>query len=693
MADYNYDKMAYMDAIQKYEKIVKKGVANQKTYRKLGVAYFKTRQSVKAEDCFKKVVSYRSYEASDAYLLAQILRYNKKYKESDTWINRFAQKAPNDTRGKRQADAYDKVQQMTAYPKYSVNEVDFNSSLSEFGPARNGDKLYFASERRVDEIINYEYAWKDAPYHDIFEVDMSGNVSRPTMLEGKVNSKFHDGPACFSADGEEIYFTRNNTLFRIISKKGEDRTNNFKIYRATINNNTVSAPEEVSFNSADYSCGHPSLTNDGKILYFTSDMPGGYGGSDIYMVTKNDTGWTTPVNLGKDINTEGNEMFPFIHESGTLFFTSNGHWNMGGLDIFKAEKEGENYIVENMGYPLNSSNDDFSIYVNTDGKTGYFASNREGGTGDDDLYIFEKLNIEIIVQGIVFDIDSKERLLNAEVFAKSKKANVDEREIDYKIKVKPDQSLDIKANLNEYLPFAENIDLTKMKRIGDIITYDIFMKKEPVWGIYGKVYYKDNNERIPGVKITITEVESQKVEGYITDEKGEFRINLEKESDYELFFAKKGIFAKRAEYSTRNREPGWVNADEFVNLAFEKVEVNKTIEIPNIYYDLGKWDIRDDAAVELDKVVQFLTDNGDINIELGSHTDARGSNKSNQWLSQKRAESAVNYIVKNGIDKGRIVAKGYGESKIKNRCKDGIRCSEAAHQENRRTEIRVTGIE
>jgi outer membrane protein OmpA-like peptidoglycan-associated protein len=693
MADYNYEKMAYMDAIKKYEKTVKKGLANQDTYRKLAIAYFKTGQTTQAESNFRKVVSYGSYDAEDAYLLAQSLRYNKKYKESDTWIEKFAKKAPEDTRGKLQAGSFDKVQQMKAFPKYEVKEVEFNSSLSEFGPARNGDKLYFASERRVDEIINYEYAWKEAPYHDLYQVDMSGNVSRPSMLEGKVNSKFHDGPACFSADGKEIYFTRNNTLFRIISKKGEDKTNHLRIYRATINNNIVSTPEELPFNSADYSCGHPSLSSDGQTLYFASDMPGGFGGSDLYMITKNDTGWNEPVNLGGDINTEGNEMFPFIDENGTLYFTSNGHWNMGGLDLFKADKKGNGYTVKNMGYPLNSSSDDFSISVNPDGKTGYFASNREGGTGDDDLYTFKMINTEIIVQGKVLDIDSKERLSKAEVVAKNEKANVSEDEIDYKVKIKPDQPLKLTADLTEYLPFSTELDISEMNKEGEVITYDILMKKEDVWGIYGKVYYKHNNERIPEVKITITDIGVQKVEEYLTDDQGEFRIKLEKEKDYEILFAKKGIFAKRAEYSTKGRQPGWVNADEFVSLAFEKVEVNKTIEIPNIYYDLGKWNIRDDAAVELDKVVEFLTDNGDIKIELGSHTDARGSNKSNQWLSQKRAESAVSYIVKNGIDKGRITAKGYGESKLKNRCKDGVKCSETEHQENRRTEIRVTGIE
>lgn len=693
MADYNYDKMAYMDAIKKYERTVKKGLGNLETYRKLGIAYFKTRQTEQAENYFRKVVTSGSYEANDAYLLAQVLRYNEKYKESDIWINRFAQKDPADSRGKRQAGAFEKVKSLKAMPRFKVEEVKFNSSLSDFGPAKYGDKLFFASERRVDEIINYEYAWKDAPYHDLYQVDLSGKVTRPSMLEGKVNSKFHDGPGCFSADGKEIYFTRNNTLLRIISKKGEDRTNHLKIYRATINNGVVSDPEELSFNSNNYSCGHPSLSKDGQTLYFASDMPGGVGGSDIYMTTKTDTGWTTPVNLGKDINTEGNELFPFIHESGTLYFTSNGHWNMGGLDIFKAVKNGDKYIVENMGYPMNSSSDDFSITVDADGKTGYFASNRKGGTGDDDIYAFKALNVDVIVQGKVLDIDSKNRLSNAEVLAKGEKVNVTEAEIDYMVKIKPNQKLNLDASLDEYLPFTKEIDISNMEKNGHVITYDILLKKEDFWGIFGKIYYKHNSERIPNVKITITDIESQNAEEFLTDQQGEFRIKLDKEKDYNILFAKKGIFAKRAQYSTKGREPGWVNADEFVNLAFEKVEVNQTIEIPNIYYDLGKWNIRDDAAVELGKVVQFLKDNGDINIELGSHTDARGSKKSNQWLSQKRAESAVKYIVNQGINKSRITAKGYGESKIKNRCIDGVKCSEKEHQENRRTEIRVTGIE
>ncbi len=178
----------------------------------------------------------------------------------------------------------------------------------------------------------------------------------------------------------------------------------------------------------------------------------------------------------------------------------------------------------------------------------------------------------------------------------------------------------------------------------------------------------------------------------VSDTVGDFKLVLDAETDYEIEFVKLDFFKLRESYSTIAKNPGYENVNEYITLEMEEIEVGKTIEIPNIYYDLGKWNIREDAAVELEKVVQFMNDNTTINIELGSHTDARGSSTSNQRLSQKRAQSSVNWIVEHGISHDRIVAKGYGEDKLKNRCADGVKCSEAEHQENRRTEIRITSF-
>ena len=690
-----YENMAYVKAIDIYTQLIKKEFTNSDVYRNTASSYYKIGQTEKAEEYYRILLNSMEYDANDVYNYAQTLKYNGNYLESDRWMNKYAGLNSKDSRVARQSQSYDKISDIKAVYKYDIEVLDINTKYADFGPALHDNKLYFASERREDAVVNYEYAWKEAPYLDIYEVNLDGIVTSPKFLKGKVNSKYHDGPVCFSKDGREMFFTRNNSYLRFISKKGENNVNNLKIFYAQYLNGELTTPVELSFNSENYSCGHPSLSIDGSILYFTSDKPGGYGGSDIYLSKRTGSDWSEPENLGSEINTEGDEMFPFIHDSGTLFFASNGHLGLGGLDMFKVEKD--NYKVENIGYPINSKYDDFAFIIDKEQKEGYFSSNREGGKGDDDIYKFYALEISLNLQGKVFDNETNKQIEKPSiVFEDSKGESLrlisSSEEFDFKIEVEPNEQYKIQVNKEEYGSFSASIVPSEFTKTNNVVEYNIYLKKVPVWGIFGKVYFKETLEEIPDVNIHITNNKTEKVEDYISDAEGLFRIKLEQDTDYKLFLEKDGVFAIRADYSTRGREAGWVNADEFVELAFEKVELNKTIEIPNIYYDLSKWNIRPDAAMELDKVVQFLLDNSSIKIELGSHTDARGSSASNQSLSQKRAQSAVDYIVGKGIERTRITAKGYGESRLKNRCADGVQCSKEEHQENRRSEIRITGI-
>jgi outer membrane protein OmpA-like peptidoglycan-associated protein len=696
-ADKAFENMAYIKAIDIYVNLINKEFYQSEIYGKLAFSYLKTGDWENSVKYYNNLFSTSDYSAEDLYNFAQALKSIGNYAESDLRMKQYAALNETDSRIKRQENTSNRIKEIKSIIRYNISPVSFNSEFSDFGATLLDNKLYFVSERRVDAVVNYEYAWKEAPYLDIYELKMDGNVSKPEFLKDKVNSKYHDGPACFSTDGKEMFFTRNNALFRFISKKGDDNTNNLRIYRAQNINGSLSQPEELPFNNDNYSCGHPSISYDGSILYFTSDMPGGYGGSDIYFSERNGETWTEPKNLGPEINTEGNEMFPFIHELGNLYFASDGHFGMGGLDLFIAKLENGKYTIENMGYPLNSKDDDFSLIINKEQKEGYFASNREGGKGDDDIYEFQVLKVNLNLQGKVFDEETKNRIANVSVLLENEEGEKvrllsSSEDYDYKTEVQPNKTYKIKVNNEEYNSFNTNIVPSTLAKENNTVEYDIYLKKTPVWGVFGKVYYKETMEYISDVNIHVTNKNTEKVMDYLSEDEGLFRIKLEKESEYNFFFEKEGIFSIRADYSTIGRPAGWVNADEFIELAFEKVELNKKIEIPNIYYDVAKWNIREDAAVELDNVVQFLIDNPSIKIELGSHTDARGSASSNQILSQKRAQSAVDYIVSKGIDTNRITAKGYGEEQIKNRCVDGVQCSKAEHQENRRTEIRITGI-
>ncbi|NOQ25363.1 MAG: OmpA family protein [Bacteroidales bacterium] len=696
-ADKAYENLAYAKAIDIYVNLIDKDFNQKNIYSKLAYSYLKIGEWENSVKNYNNLISLSEYKAEDLYNYAQALKSIGNYSESDIRMKQYATLNSEDSRIKRQANTNDEIKKIKSVIRYKIEPVSFNSKYSDFGAIVKDDKIYFTSERRIDAVVNYEYAWKEAPYLDIYELKMNGLISKPEFLKEKVNSKYHDGPACFSKDGKEMFFTRNNSLFRFISKKGEDNTNNLRILYINDVNGIFSTPEEMPFNSDNYSCGHPSISANDSILYFTSDMPGGYGGADIYLSERTDSAWTAPRNLGPEINTEGNEMFPYIHESGVLYFASNGHLGLGGLDIYQAIPDNEKYKIENMGYPLNSKYDDFSLTMNEEQKEGYFASNREGGQGDDDIYKFEKLDVSITLQVRTFDKLSKQRITNPKIYFNevviiNANEHSENQDFDYSVKVKSEEKHALMVKKPGYRPFNASFNIAELEKQNNTIVYNVYLEKEAEWGIFGKVFYKETMEEIPNVNIHIEDGTSSFVKSYLSDSNGVFRIKLKKERDYKLRFEKDDIFAIRAEYSTVGRDSGWVNINEFVELVFEKIELNKKIEIPNIYYDVAKWNIREDAAVELDNVVQFLLDNSRIKIELGSHTDARGSSKSNQSLSQKRAQSAVDYIVGKGIESERITARGYGEEQIKNRCVDGVSCSKAEHQENRRTEIRITGI-
>ncbi|MBN4083014.1 OmpA family protein, partial [bacterium AH-315-A23] len=327
--------------------------------------------------------------------------------------------AENDSRVKKFFDNEDFISEMfNAKKKYTLSKINFNTKFSDFGAVEYNDEIVFASTRDEGVSIKRKYVWNAQPFLDIFKVNKSGTLEEVKKIEGDVNTKYHEGPATFSSNGDKMFFSRNNYFE---GEKGKDKkgVNNLKIYQAKLVNGMWTNIKGIHFNNDEYSVGHPSLSSDGKKLYFTSDMPGGFGGSDIYVVNINDDGTIgTPENMGEIVNTEGNEMFPFIHNEGTLFFSSDGHVGFGLLDIF-ATIAGENKIASilNLGEPINSSKDDFSYFLSKEGFDGYISSNREGGVGDDDIYKFKRIP-PLTLKGQIFDDANNEPVENAKVVLK-----------------------------------------------------------------------------------------------------------------------------------------------------------------------------------------------------------------------------------------------------------------------------------
>jgi outer membrane protein OmpA-like peptidoglycan-associated protein/tetratricopeptide (TPR) repeat protein len=505
-------------------------------------------------------------------------------------------------------------------PLYEVKLAPgINSRKSDFGPAFYMGELTFASDTSYDTKETKEYGWTGSGYLSIVksrpltEGDFWGAMETPSLFNEKFEQVYHDGPASFNADANIVYFTRS--YFGKAKRIDRFKTNMLKIYYSVKYKDVWDEPKPFYLNTADYSVGHPSLSANGQSLFFASDMPGGRGGTDIYMCRREGDGWGPVIRLDSTLNTEGNEMFPTIRQDGVLFFASDGQPGYGGLDIFRTKYiNGHWTSPENLQAPINSSFDDFAIAFAPGYKNGFFSSNRLGGVGEDDIYAFRDFR-DTIVPAV----------------AKS----------------------------------------AALVAIG---------------------YVKDKNSSKPLADATVFMLNSAtgKVKILKTGDDGMYTTNIDNPAEYILKAMKSGFMADCLPFSVADLKPG-TTIMNINDLLLDPLVLNKTVQIENIYYDFDKYDIRNDANPQLDNVVQVLKENP-ILIELGSHTDSRGSAKYNQKLSQKRAEAVVRYIVSKGIGSDRITAKGYGESKLINKCTDGVTCTDEEQQANRRTEFKVIGM-
>lgn len=482
---------------------------------------------------------------------------------------------------------------------FTIAPVHIDGVRSAFAAVPMGDRLLFAAER--EGAAGTANPWNGASFLDLCTVKAPEGImaGAAAPLPGEVNGRFHDGPAVLSKDGRTMYFTRSD-YFRFRLNKDEQGTSHLMLFRAELQpDGRWGKVSSFAYNGEDFSAGHAALSADESTLYYISDMPGGYGGTDLYACARTADGWGYPRNLGPTVNTAGNEIFPTVHGD-TLYFASNGHRSLGGLDVFRTVRSnGEWSPPANLNYPINTRHDDFAL-VMLDGGRGFLSSNRSGTDG---IYRFVQHAPTLTLNISVFDQLDGSPMANAEV------------------------------KLLE--PFT------------------------------------------PG-PVTL-----------FTDDDGKVSFPLTVDRLYEVLASKDGVFTERRTVDTRGQRLS-KNYDEEFRL--QRVVVDQPIVIENIYYDYDKWDIRPDAAAELDKVAQLFIDNPQLSFELGSHTDSRASDAYNLLLSDARAKSAVDYLIRRGVHPDRITARGYGERKLVNHCTDGVACSEEEHQQNRRTEFKVVKV-
>ncbi len=393
-ADRSYNDLSYAQAVRQYEQAFIEGATDVNAQRRLAESYRKLRDFRNAVKWYAKVCSSPEARTVDLYRYAEALRANGRYEEADIWLEQYGHSSGEDSRVKRQSGAADKVPMLLIDPIFEgdVGTLSANSEFSDMAPVYYRNELVFASARKVDGKSKRKFAWDDTPFLDLYQADLepSGKLGAITPFSQDLNTRYHESDPTFSADGTDMYFTRNS-YFQGRTSEGEDGVNNLQIYHAVLKDGKWREQEPFAYNNEEYSTGHPSLSADGRKLFLTSNVPGGMGGTDLYFCEKQaDGNWGPMQNMGPAINTEGDEMFPRAYGTHTLFFASDGQHGLGGLDVFMTDlKSDSSYQVINLGAPINSKFDDFALALAPGGAEGYFVSARPGGVGRDDLYSFK----------------------------------------------------------------------------------------------------------------------------------------------------------------------------------------------------------------------------------------------------------------------------------------------------------------
>lgn len=691
--DKSFYNFAYASAIEFYSDALKNDTLRTALKQKIADSYRKLNDPENAALWYSKVVERTEFTpVPETYLYyAQALSSNQKYEEAKKWYEKYRLAATGEKRVNKKIEGLNNLQQFYSdSANYQINKVASNSAGPDFSPMWYKDGVVFVSSSEGNPYSKSEYSWDNTNYLDLFfsVAAVNGDLSKPKPFNKKVNTKYHEGPLAFYDNEQKVVFTRNN-YFNGKAHQSKDGITTLELYFGERSGEDWTNIEPFIHNNTEYSVGHPSITEDGNKMFFASDMPGGFGGTDIYVTYFKNGSWTQPKNLGGVINTEGMEMFPYLNNS-TLFFSSNGHEGLGGLDAYKASLVNDEPVkVSNLGYPISSSYDDFSLIIDKKERYGYFSTNRDDKIYDDIYFFLYNKEAYAYLRGIVVDNHSGVRIPDAtvsllDISGELVVDTLSDANAEFEFRITPGKNYVLHSDKLGYVRI--NTENARAEKEDDLIEGIVLKLEPPHFVISITVVDEDTKAIIPDAFAHVTDRNKNEVVEISLRDAIHHEFETKPDFSYTIIGSKEGYFTNTIEITREND-----NAYDtlFYEVPIKRFEIGKAIKIDNIYYDLDKADIRKDAAVELDKLVKILVDNPTIKIELSSHTDSRGSDSYNLNLSQRRAESAVGYVVGRGIEKSRIQAKGYGETQLVNNCSNGVVCSTEAHQENRRTEFKV----
>lgn len=615
MGHKQFQEMAYSDAIKSFEKAVEKGTSNLQIYTKLADAYYFNANYQGSAKWYQVIFKKgKNISAVHYFRYAQSLKSIGENEKAETIFTDMKSKFPDKNTDFYNIEKGFSTNKINNSGRYKIKITSFNSSVADFVPSYFGSQLVFASARDTGSVFKRNHSWTNQSFTDLYVVNPDSINENPEQFSKSINSKFNESTAVFTKNGLTMYFTRNNFENK---KRGfdENQSTLLKIYKAEKKDEKWVVIGALPFCNDSFNVAHPALSPDEKRLYFASDMPGGFGQSDLYQVEINSDGaFGTPENLGATINTFGRETFPFVSAKNEFYFASDGWDGFGGLDVFVAHTP-DNFsfsLPQNLGEPLNSRMDDFGFIINTASKKGFFTSNRSGGKGMDDIYAFEE---------------------------------------------KTELPCDIK--------------------------------------LYGTIVLQTKEKNQEAVEVVLLDTDSNLITIKQVDTNGNYSFNIDCKQTYKIKTHLKGFVSQEIA----------VNAKPYSKLNLPEIILEKTpfpfqigddlaqkLALLPIYFDLGKYAIRKDAASELEKIKKVLLEYPTMHIEIRSHTDSRDTFKNNKILSNNRAQFTLNWLVQNGIEMSRLSGIGFGESQLINGCIDNVPCSEVEHQSNRRSEFIVTKI-
>ena len=613
-ADREYKHTAYINAAETLERVADKGYESADLYKKLGNAYYFNRNMKDAAIWYNKLVNLGLEDLGSEYYFrfAQALKTIEEDELAKVWMKRYFEKASDSSVSSKYAKSLETVK------SFRVKNAEFNSPFSDFGATLHNGQLIFSSSRDQDT----NYSWNNQPYLDLYVAESPQNPNFTRVhpwLAGKFNTQYHESSVAITNEGSTIYFTGNNVK-NGYEKRDKKGVTLLQLFRTTMGSDgNWSKPTKLPFNDNSYNTAHPTISKTGDIMIFSSDMPGSKGLADLFFVQISENGSLgSPQSLGDSINSEATESFPFLNEDGDLYFSSDGHPGLGGLDVFVIKGfltllSNDNLsrcVVQHLPSPINSTYDDFAFTTYDEGNRGYVSSNRPDGVGDDDIYSFEAFEkCSVNIKGVVTDRLTKKVL----PYAKVTLMHADGTHV-----------AETRANRNAEFSFVEQD-------------------------------CEDGNMLLRAEK-----------EGYAFSEK-RWEVNKLPKQTFELV-----LNPIKTQYGVGD-------------------DLTEALNIENIYFDYNQHDIRYDAEIELQKVIEVLHAYPNMKISIRSHTDCRGAKLYNKHLSQKRAKATLNYLVRNGISPTRLSAKGYGESQLIEHC-DCKTCSSVKHQANRRSEFIITTL-